>query len=106
MKRGFTMNKQASFVHGNSAWKRALSFCMALVLVLVLLPASVFTAHAAAIHNGAHFLGVINARHANKAKAAEVWPDGNEFIAVLRCTPSTTSGRSTPISLKYVAGLG
>ena len=37
---------------------------------------------------------------ANKAKAAEVWPDGKEFIAVLRCTPSTTSGRSTPISLK------
>ena len=46
------MDKQSSFVHGNSTWKRLLSICMALVLVLALIPASVFTANAATIDSG------------------------------------------------------
>lgn len=55
------------------------------------------TAHAAATHKGAHFRGVINAMQTNRAKAAEVWPEGNEFIALRSPSPGTVGGRSTPI---------
>ena len=47
------------------------------------------TAHAAATHKGAHFRGVINAMQTNRANAADVWPEGNEFIALRSPSPGT-----------------
>ena len=41
------MEKKITTFHGQCSWRRVLSFCMALVLLLALLPASVFTAKAA-----------------------------------------------------------